>query len=185
VKADLKEPLFAVTLKYHAAGTYDFGFLDQSKYTGDITYVNVNNSGGFWQFKAEGYAVGDDAAKATTIDAIGDTGTTLVYLPSAILKAYYGKVTGAQDSNSYGGWVFPCTSKLPDLTLTIGKSKQTIPGQHINYAPVDTGSPTCYGGLQVNSGLPFSILGDVFLKSKYVVHESGDKPRLGFAKQAS
>lgn len=184
VKKDLASPLFAVTLKYHAAGSYDFGFIDSTKYTGTITYVNVDTSQGFWEFTSTGYAIGTGAETKTNIVAIGDTGTTLAYLPTAVVQAYYGKVTGAQNSRSEGGWIFPCTATLPDFTLTVGGVKQTIPGKHINYAPTTTGSTTCFGGMQDNTGLPFSILGDVFLKSKYVVHEAGTTPRLGFAQQA-
>ncbi|KAF2194427.1 acid protease [Zopfia rhizophila CBS 207.26] len=184
VKDSLAEPLFAVTLKYHAPGTYDFGFIDKSKYTGEITYIDVNTANGWWEFTSTGYSIGNGATTTVNIDGIGDTGTTLLYLPTAVVKAYYAKVTGAQNSNTYGGWVFPCNSAPPDFTLVIGGSKQTVPGKHINYAPVTTGSSTCFGGIQTNDGIGFSIFGDIFLKSKYVIHEAGAKPRLGFAQQA-
>ena len=184
VKASLAKPLFAVTLKYHAAGTYDFGYIDTSKYTGDITYVTVSTANGFWEFTPTGYYIGTGSEVKSSIDAIADTGTTLVYLPTAIVRAYYAKVASSQNSNDYGGYVFPCSATLPDFSLTIGGSKKTIPGKYINYAPVETGSPTCYGGIQVNSGIGFSILGDIFLKAHYVVHDVSSTPKIGFAKQA-
>jgi len=184
VKSQLSKPLFAVTLKYHAAGTYDFGFLDSSKYTGTITYTNVDSSEGFWQFSFSGYTIGTGSSVSSTINGIADTGTTLLYLPTAVVKAYYAKVSGSSNSNTYGGYVFPCTAALPDFSLTLGGVKQRVPGKYINYAPVETGSSTCYGGIQVNTGIGFSIFGDIFLKSKYVVFEnSGSTPRLGFADQ--
>ncbi|ORY13823.1 aspartic peptidase domain-containing protein [Clohesyomyces aquaticus] len=184
VKPNLAAPLFAVTLKYHAAGTYDFGFIDTAKYTGSITYVNVKTTNGFWEFTASGYAVGSGSTTTTSIDAIADTGTTLLYLPAAVVKAYYAKVSGSSNSNTYGGYVFPCSATLPDFTVILGGSKQVVPGKHINYAPVQTGSTTCYGGIQDNTGIGFSIFGDIFLKSKYVVHEASSTPRIGFAQQA-
>lgn len=183
VHKDLPAPLFAVTLKYHTAGTYDFGFLDKSKYTGDITYVNVDTSQGWWQFTFTGYTVGTGSETKTSINGIADTGTTLLYLPAAVVKAYYAKVTSSQNSNTYGGYVFPCSATLPDFYLTVGGVKQRIPGKYINYSPVQTGSSTCYGGIQTNDGIGFSIFGDIFLKSKYVVHEMGSTPRIGFADQ--
>jgi aspergillopepsin I len=44
----------------------------------------------------------------------------------------------------------------------------------------------CYGGIQRDTGMPFSIFGDVFLKGVFVVFESeeGKPPRLGFAQQS-
>lgn len=65
----------------------------------------------------------------------------------------------------------------------IGGYNAVVPGKYINYAPVETGSSTCFGGIQSNSGLGLSILGDVFLKSQYVVFDS-EGPQLGFAAQA-
>lgn len=183
VKAQLAKPLFAVTLKYHAAGTYDFGFIDSTKYTGAITYTNVDSSQGFWQFSFAGYTIGTGSETKSTINGIADTGTTLLYLPPAVVKAYYAKISGSSNSNTYGGYVFPCSASPPDFSLTLAGVKQRVPGKYINYAPVETGSSTCYGGIQTNDGIGFSIFGDIFLKSKYVVHESAGTPRIGFADQ--
>ncbi|KAF2756950.1 Asp-domain-containing protein [Pseudovirgaria hyperparasitica] len=184
VKSQLATPLFAVTLKYHQAGTYDFGYLDTAKYTGAISYVTVNTQNGFWEFTAGGYTVGSAAPVASSFDAIADTGTTLLYLPSAIVSAYYAKVAGAAYSSTYGGYVFACSAALPDFSLTIGGTSHRVPGKYINYAPA-SGS-TCFGGIQRNTGIGFSILGDIFLKSQYVVHDvSQAAPRIGFATQAN
>ncbi|KAF2787683.1 acid protease [Melanomma pulvis-pyrius CBS 109.77] len=184
VHSTLAAPVFSVALKYHAAGTYDFGFIDSAKYTGALTYVNVNTANGFWEFTSTGYAVGTGTVVKTSIDAIGDTGTTLLYLPTAVVRAYYAKVTGSSNSATYGGYVFPCTATLPSFTAVIGGVNQVVPGKYINYAPVTDGSSTCFGGIQDNTGIGFSIFGDIFLKSKYVVHELSSTPRLGFAQQA-
>jgi aspergillopepsin I len=79
---------------------------------------------------------------------------------------------------------FSCslTATLPDFTVTINGYNAVVPGKLINYAQVTTGSSTCYGGIQSNSGIGFSIFGDIFLKSQYVVFDS-QGPRLGFAAQ--
>jgi aspergillopepsin I len=55
---------------------------------------------------------------------------------------------------------------------------------YINYAPVDNTGSQCFGGIQSNTGIGFTILGDIFLKSVFVVFdESQNTPRLGFAAQ--
>lgn len=58
VQSQLDSPLFAVTLKHNAPGTYDFGFIDNSKYTGQLAYTPVDNSQGFWSFTADSYSAG-------------------------------------------------------------------------------------------------------------------------------
>ncbi|OAL04992.1 acid protease [Phaeosphaeriaceae sp. SRC1lsM3a] len=184
VKGQLAKPLFAVTLKYHAAGTYDFGYIDSSKYTGAITYVNVDASQGFWGFSATAYSVGSTTT-TSKISGILDTGTTLIYVDTAIVKAYYAKVSGSVNDSTQGGYTFPCSATLPDFSITVGGVKQVVPGKYINYAPLEDGSSTCFGGLQPNTGIGFNIFGDIFLKSKYIVHDmTNGTPRLGFAQQA-
>ncbi|KAL4816890.1 aspartic protease pep1 [Aspergillus spinulosporus] len=175
VKSQLDSPLFAVTLKHQAPGSYDFGYIDQSKYTGELTYTNVDNSRGFWMFSA--------TAGETNFDAIADTGTTLIMIDQSIAEDYYSQVPLAFNNFFYGGWTFPCSARLPSFTVTINGYDAVVPGEHIKYAPVTDGSSTCFGGIQDNQGLPFSILGDVFLKSQYVVFDS-EGPQLGFAPQA-
>ena len=52
----------------------------------------------------------------------------------------------------------------------------------MNYAPVSDGSTTCFGGIQSDDGIGFSIFGDVFLKSQFVVFsDASGGPQLGFA----
>jgi aspergillopepsin I len=54
----------------------------------------------------------------------------------------------------------------------------------MDYQKISTAQ--CYGGIQRDTGMPFSIFGDVFLKGVFVVFESaeGKPPRLGFAQQS-
>lgn len=181
VKPSLPRPLFTANLQHQAPGRYDFGFVDHSQFTGNVTYVPVNPANGFWEFSANGYQVGATAFVSDTIDAIADTGTTLLYIDDSILAAYYARVAGSSNSQTYGGYVYPCGAKLPSLTFGIGSYKAVIPGKYLNYGPVATGSTTCYGGAQSNAGIGFSIFGDVFLVSQFVVFDGIAAPRIGFA----
>ncbi|MCJ1465744.1 Type I transmembrane sorting receptor [Pseudocyphellaria aurata] len=180
-KSSLTAPLFTVDLKKGSPGTYSFGFIDDAKYTGEIAYVPVDNSRGFWEFKASGFAVGGESLTSTSIDAIADTGTTLLYLPSDVVDAYYRPVSGASYNSAQGGYTFPCGTTLPSITLAVGRYDAVVPGSFIEYAPIDSSARTCFGGIQSNEGIGFSIFGDIFLKSQFVVFDGSDSPRLGFA----
>ncbi|KAF4308456.1 putative aspartic endopeptidase pep1 protein [Botryosphaeria dothidea] len=184
VADDLAEKLFAVTLRKGEAGEYDFGFTDESKYTGDIVYVDVDDSNGFWEFTPDGYSIGNGTVvSSTTIDAIADTGTTLLLLPDDVVTAYYDQVKDSQYQPILGGYIFPCGTELPDFTLVIGGEERTVPGSYIEYSPAI--ATLCFGGIQSDSGIGFSIVGDIFLKSQYVVFDqTTSTPRLGFAQQA-
>lgn len=176
-KSSLAAPLFAAALKHDAAGTYDFGFIDSSLYTGSLTYTSVDDSQGFWSFTAGGYSVGNTTSSAS-FSVIADTGTSLMLLPDAAVTAYWNQVPGSSNSASDGGYIFPCSATLPSFSVTINGYKAVVPGSYMNYSPASGSS--CFGGIQSNSGIGFSILGDVFLKSQYVVFDSNG-PQIGFA----
>ncbi|KAL2357111.1 aspartic peptidase domain-containing protein [Cryomyces antarcticus] len=162
VKSTLAKPLFTAHLKKGAPGSYDFGYIDTSKYTGSITYADVDTSNGLWEFAATGYAVGSGRTVTTSYDSIADTGTSLLYLPTEIVAAYYGQVNGAMYDGSQGGYTIPCDSNLPNFVAIIGGSRHTVPGSYINYAPI----------------------GNELLWRQFVVFDGSDSPRVGFAKQA-
>ncbi|KAL2262150.1 hypothetical protein VTK26DRAFT_2312 [Humicola hyalothermophila] len=180
-KPNLEEPVFTADLKFHDTGSYDFGFVDPEKYTGEITYVPVNPDPGYWLFASSGWAVGSANFTSATINGIADTGTSLVYLPPTILTSYYRQVPGATNSAYYGGFVFPCSAELPPFTFGVGEARITIPPSYISYARVSPTSSTCFGGLQSSSSLGINIWGDVALKAAFVVFDGGDSPRIGWA----
>jgi hypothetical protein len=180
VQSSLAAPLFTVDLKKGAVGSYDFGYIDSTKHTGTISYVPVNTANGFWEFTGSGYAVGSGSFVSTSIDAIADTGTTLLLVPNSVVSAYYSKVSGASYSSADGGYIFPCTATLPSFTFGAGSYRGTIPGSFINFAPVDNTNKECYGGIQSDEGIGFSIYGDILLKAQFIVFDGGNT-RLGFA----
>ncbi|KAK5128899.1 hypothetical protein LTR85_000232 [Meristemomyces frigidus] len=181
VKSTLAKQLFTADLKKGAAGAY----IDTSKYVGSITYVPVTTSNGFWEFTASGYSVGTSKTTSGSIgDSIADTGTTLLYLPTATVQAYYKQVSGASYNNAQGGYIFSCSATLPAFNVAIGGAVYTVPGSYINYAPINSAGTQCFGGIQENTGIGFSIFGDIFLKSVFAVFdETTSSPRLGFAEQ--
>lgn len=184
IRPSLKEPLFTVTLKKNATGVYDFGYIDPQKYIEPLQYVPINTTRGYWEYTTTGYSIGDGPLTKTSFQSIADTGTTLLLLPPDIARAYYASVKGATMNATEGGYVFPCNSLLPDLTVELtGGVKATVPGTFMNRSlSMTKGSESCYGGIQQGSNT-LSIWGDVFLKSQFAVFDGSNPPRIGFAKQ--
>ncbi|KAL1956747.1 hypothetical protein VTO42DRAFT_6800 [Malbranchea cinnamomea] len=183
VKDTLASPLFAVTLKRKAPGSFDFGYIDKKKYTGEITYTAVDSSDGWWVVTSDAYNVGNKRY-TTPIRAIVDTGTTLLLVPPTVAKSYYEQVPNARVGQQSGGYEFPCDDTVPDFSVEFHGYKAVVPGDYIKYQPISKGSNICFGGIQAANDPEFSIFGDMLLKSQYVVFDaSGSQPRMGWANQ--
>ncbi|KLJ05640.1 hypothetical protein EMPG_09350 [Blastomyces silverae] len=188
VKDTLPEPLFAVSLKKNKPGTFDFGFIDDDKYNGNITYTPVHDDG-FWSISTTGYAVGNSTSNTSTpIKGFLDTGTTMMLLPESIINDYYSQVPGSTKisglENAFlNGWMFPCNATIPPFSLIIEKNyRATIPPEHIILRPLYGGgdTPMCFGSMQ--AAIHEVIFGDILFKSQYVVFDTVG-PRVGFARQ--
>lgn len=112
---------------------------------------------------------------------MADTGTQFLWLWPEIAEDYYSQVPGARYDEKAGGFIFPCSTALPDFTFGINNSSYiTIPGWFINASPAPTSSGSCFGGIQKIKGGAMNIFGDVALKAALVVFDVG-KQRLGWA----
>lgn len=175
--SSLAAPLFTANLKRGAPGTYNFGYIDNAQYTGAITYTALTSTA-FWQINLSGYAVGSKPFKTQSVTAIVDTGSTLLILPQSIVNDYYSNISGARYSTSWGSYLYPCKSIIPDFTFGADKYRGKIPGAYMTFAQIN--ATHCYGGLQSNGGSSLSILGDILIKAQFIVFDAGNK-RLGFA----
>ncbi|KAJ2902527.1 penicillopepsin [Zalerion maritima] len=186
VMPDLAEPLFTADLRANAVGAYEFGRIDNTKFTGDMTWIPVNNTQGFWQFSTDTFAVGADGASqpgAAGGQAIADTGTTLLLTSAEVVSGYYQQVPGAANNAEVGGVTFPCDSDLPDLMLDVsGMYMAKIKGSDINFAAIDNTGTECFGGVQ-SSPVNLQIWGDIFFKSQFVAFNGGNNT-LGMAEHA-
>ncbi|KAF3229610.1 Type I transmembrane sorting receptor [Orbilia oligospora] len=168
-------------LRHQEAGSYDFGIIDNKKFTGQIQYTPIDNSNGFWEFNANSYTIGNTTRKDSAT-AIADTGTTLLLVSNKIAKEYYATVKGSKLDEQQGGYTIPCNAQLPDITIAVGSKKATVPGSLINYAPIEEGSKTCFGGIQGYDGNMY-IYGDIFFKAFFSVFDY-ENEEFGFASKA-
>jgi hypothetical protein len=92
IKASLTAEVWTTNLKKAVAGTYNFGYIVTTAFTWDIGYVSIGTSRGFWEFTSSGYAFDSSAFVNTSLDAIADSGTTILLLPQAAVLAYWKQV---------------------------------------------------------------------------------------------
>ncbi|PHH59953.1 hypothetical protein CDD81_2352 [Ophiocordyceps australis] len=184
VKDSLSEPLFTADLRKGSTGAYNFGHIDHSRFKGDLHWLPINETKGFWQFSSERFALDDQEPQPSTpgAQAIVDTGTTLILADEKIATAYYSQIEGAQQDDDRGGYTFPCEQELPDLHLDIGGVYMArVAGSDLNFS--ETGNNMCFGGIQAAPRGGVGIYGDIFLKSHFVVFHGGNNS-LGIAPHA-
>lgn len=184
VMNDLDLPVFTADLDPDGTGVYEFGKIDQTKFTGQMAWIPVNTSSGFWQFPSAKFAVGDQVVEnPTASQAIADTGTSLLLVDQNVAEAYYSQVRGAQLNAQVGGFIYPCSAQLPDMSVAIGDSYMAkIPGKAITFATVDQANTTCFGGVQGNQGAGLQIYGDTMFKAQFVAFNGGNQS-LGFGEK--
>ncbi|EFR00643.1 aspergillopepsin A [Nannizzia gypsea CBS 118893] len=180
IMEQLERPLFTACLKHRAPGFYDFGFIDENKHVGKLSYLPVDTSRGRWETTFSGFSTGKVDNSTYRFKAVVDTGTTFMLLPKQITEQYYSSIANSAYDRENGGWTFPCNATLPDFAIHINDYKAIVPGKHINWAQIP-GADICFGGLQPVSNPP-AILGGSFLKSQFVIFDYTG-PRMGFAAQ--
>ncbi|KAL6153970.1 hypothetical protein ACJQWK_01432 [Exserohilum turcicum] len=184
----LDKPLFAVAhTKGH--GVYDFGFINQKKISGPITWV-WNRVERYWDaygFLGDGFGIGDPSAQITKrkMKIHLEAGTDISFTDPDIVKAWYSLIPGAVTVVEQG-YTIPCNSKPPGWTVTIRGRKFFTPGCALISQPVDDEGKNCLGGLQnIGGGVDFSLFGINFHKGKYIIQDYTDPNhiKLGFAMQ--
>jgi hypothetical protein len=184
VMGNLDLPVFTADLDPDGSGVYEFGKIDATKFEGAMLWVPVKAETGFWQFPSTKFAVGDKVfSNPQASDAIADTGTSLLLVDQQVAEAYYSQVKGAQLNAQVGGFIYPCKSVLPDLSVAVGDAGMVkIPGSQINFATVDKANTTCFGGVQGNQGAGLQIFGDTMFKAQLVAFNGGNQS-LGFGQK--
>jgi hypothetical protein len=175
--------VFSADLDPDGSGVYEFGKIDATKFEGAMKWVPVKAETGFWQFPSTKFAVGDKVfSNPQASDAIADTGTSLLLVDQQVAEVYYSQVKGAQLNAQVGGFIYPCKSVLPDLSVAVGDSMAKIPGSMVTFATVDKANTTCFGGVQGNQGSGLQIFGDTMFKAQLVVFNGGNQS-LGFGQK--
>ncbi|KAJ3479382.1 hypothetical protein NLG97_g8334 [Lecanicillium saksenae] len=178
MKSHLAKPVFTVDLRHQADGTFGFGFIDKTKYTGNLTYSKIDNSKGFWTFTSPGYAVNNGTFVAHSMTGIMDTGSSSSSVPSPAYNAYTAAIPNFDGSGSIA-----CDTVLPDFYFGVGgKSTIKVEGKHLKQANQDG---SCALRLYDTGGGNSATFGSPFMLGAYVVFEDGaNGARAGWANSA-
>ncbi|KAG0200913.1 hypothetical protein BGX28_006160 [Mortierella sp. GBA30] len=165
-------------------GEYLFGGIDSTKYTGDLTYINVSRKA-YWQIPMDDITYnGKSLGQAN--EGIVDTGTTLVIISTAAAEAVHNQIEGAvftpATATESAYWSVPCSlqSSTSNVGFTLGGKTFNVPIADVAYEDLGDGSGNCYSGIQGGQD-DLWILGDVFIKNNYCVFDQGATPRIGIA----
>ncbi|GJJ75646.1 hypothetical protein EMPS_08004 [Entomortierella parvispora] len=160
-------------------GEYLFGAIDNTKYTGSLTYVPVTQEG-YWQIAVDGItAGGQDLGQSS--QGIVDTGTTLIVVSDAAAQAIHGTIEGAtNDPNE--GWLVPCSisSSTDSISFTMAGTPFNVALADLAFEDLGDGSGNCVSGVQGGQNNLW-ILGDVFIKNNYCVFSHTSSPSIGIA----
>jgi aspergillopepsin I len=180
----LQKKVFAANLRVDGKGTWDFGYIDESKFTGAITWAPLAGDQKHWKIDVGEYAVGKGSFSTTSVgEVIVDSGSVLVYLPAAVVDEYYGQIEGSSQTDG-GSFVFPCNSTMPDLNFKVGSGVLSMPGREVNYGTYDSAKGLCVGAITTQLNMKYSVLGNLWMRNYYVIHSHEDStPKMGFALQ--
>ncbi|KAF9433086.1 hypothetical protein BGZ76_009904 [Entomortierella beljakovae] len=161
-------------------GNYLFGSIDKTRYTGSLTYVPVSKQG-YWQVPMDGIYYNTKSLNQKA-QGIIDTGTTLIIIGTSAAAAVHKNIKGAVLNTQAGGWTVPCslTTSKDNVGFKMGGKVFNVPLADLAWAPISTGSKTCFSGIQGGQDSLW-ILGDVFIKNNYCVFNHGSKPSIGIA----
>ncbi|USW48075.1 Putative aspartic peptidase A1 family, aspartic peptidase, active [Septoria linicola] len=169
-----------------ANGELTLGGTDSSKYTGALTYFPRLASGSaspYWGISIASFAYGSTTL-ATSAQGIVDTGTTLIYIPSAAYSKFLSSTGGTTDSSS--GLASFTTKPTQNFSIKFGSTTYTLtPAQYLvptaQYGFYGLSSTKYYAWINDggSSGVN-TIIGQKFLEQYYSVFDTTNS-RIGFA----
>ncbi|KAF9818494.1 hypothetical protein IEO21_02732 [Rhodonia placenta] len=185
--------LFGMYLTPKSVGNAELtiGGIDDSKYSGDLTYSPLpGGSEGSWQLNSPTIYVNGETTG--TLDQqrtiIFDSGTPNVYFDTDTTEAIYSIISSDIQpySSEQGAYGIACSKidQLPaqlDITFTTESGEPfnlTIPSSEFNVGPFKDDPSTCQTMINALDGL--ELVGGSLLKHYYSVWDIGNQ-RMGFA----
>jgi hypothetical protein len=170
---------FAFYLGNNAPGELVLGGYDTAHFSGDLVWEPLK-AATYWEITLQDASVaGTSYVAAGGVNAIVDSGTSLLTGPSETVKQIAAKI-GAK-SIIAGEYMVACNyDTLPNIDFTIGGKVYTLtPRDYL----IPDGTLCLLGMMGLDIPFPTGplwILGDVFMRKYYTVFDTANK-RVGFA----
>jgi Eukaryotic aspartyl protease len=187
----IPEKLFSVDLNVGRESFFTFGYVDEQVKAaagGETHWVEVDSRGGFWKFDSLWAKVGGKHLRRRGGAAIADTGSNLILTHPHICWMIYQRIEGAIYDPRQPGWIYPKTSKVPEVSFSIGKDERCmIVIDELNMHHVELNRHYYYGAIQDNpayeSGGPqFDVFGTPFFRQVYAIFDV-ERERFGVLKK--
>lgn len=177
----LDKNIVGINLQRNSDGAKDgqitFGAIDESKFSGEVTYTDIIPNNYKWEIPIDDAIVDGTPAKFKGKSALVDTGTSFMLLPREDAKLLHSLIPDAVEDGKENFKV-PC-STTTSVEISISGTKYTI--SHKDYVGrADHTGKMCSSSIAGHQ--PFGedqwLLGVVFLKNVYSIFDF-DKERIG------
>jgi len=154
------------------------GGVDQTKFTGTLSFNKLVNNKGFWEIALDDASVNAKAIGFTSKTAIIDTGTTLMIVPPADATQIHNQIPGAVSQQ--GQFFVPCNTNAT-VALKFGGTSFKINPKDLARDPIGQQN-LCVSGISggVIGGPDQWLVGDTFIKNVYAAFDS-KQLAVGFA----
>ncbi|KAJ6543435.1 aspartic peptidase domain-containing protein [Mycena vulgaris] len=167
------------------AGTFTFGGVNSTLYSGDIDYLDLpaGSTGlGQWTLGVSAITVQGKSVSITRNSTLAmfDTSSNSIYGPEDDVRAIYAAIPGASESVETV-FQFLCNTTVK-VSVSFGGQTWSIDPQDMNQGPVSSGSDQCFGAIGGITGSPSPgwRFGTPFLRNVYSVFRE-TPPSIGFA----
>ncbi|KAF2670776.1 acid protease [Microthyrium microscopicum] len=185
-QGSVKQAIFSLFLSPKKVGKAEItiGGIDQTKFTGNISYPPQNTALPYWNVQFQSITVNGKASNVRGQTAIADSGTSNIIAPFADAKAIYALISpNIKLIDPRGAYGIPC-SQIKDLNATItfafGAGKYTIPSEELSVGEYPGMPGTCQTLINSSKDMNGWIIGGSLMKYYYTVWDVGNK-RLGWA----
>ncbi|KAJ6602795.1 acid protease [Mycena vulgaris] len=172
-------PVFGVKLAETGSELF-LGGVDTAQFTGAFRNVSLIEED-FYALALQALDVNSrTVATANGVVAIVDTGTTLLIGDPQGVEILYSAIPGAKDASAIigdGFFTVPCNA-IPTAGIVLGNQLFNVAPAIFNLGILEGND--CVGGVVSSEGIPFWVLGDIFLRNFYTVFDQGNS-RVGFA----